>query len=357
MLRSDVEADTIFLTLAGSKAYGTDNELSDTDVRGVCIPSDKTYYTGFGLNRFEQMDKGFDDDRVIYDLRKFLSLAIDCNPSILELLFIGQDKWISSTPTWEHLVQHRDKFLSKLARARFGGYAFQQLKRIRNHRRFLLNPPAKHPERSDFGLGLDKVLKADDIGAFQWLLSRFLKDSVQELNLSEATKAELYSTVDCVGLVQSHLTKDVTDQDWGMIQRVTNASDEFMATIANEKAYTNALNDWNAYQSWKTGRNEKRKVLEEKYKLDTKHAMHLVRLLRMAIEILESGQVIVTRPDAEELKAIRNGAWQYDQVEVYAEECDAKLNALYQTTNLPNQPDRVFIDGLCQQLIEEYVWR
>jgi len=46
-------------------------------------------------------------------------------------------------------------------------------------------------------------------------------------------------------------------------------------------------------------------VLEAKFGFDTKHAMHLIRLLRMAREILETGVVHVKRPDAEELSAIR----------------------------------------------------
>mgnify|MGYP001607055563 CR=1 FL=1 len=42
-----------------------------------------------------------------------------------------------------------------------------------------------------------------------------------------------------------------------------------------------------------------------------KHAMHLVRLMRMCKEILITCEVVVKRPDREELLAIRNGAWSY----------------------------------------------
>jgi hypothetical protein len=50
-----------------------------------------------------------------------------------------------------------------------------------------------------------------------------------------------------------------------------------------------------------TGRTE----LVDKFGYDTKHAMHLVRLIRMAKEILIEGVVHVYRDDREELMDIR----------------------------------------------------
>lgn len=176
------------------------------------------------------------------------------------------------------------------------------------------------------------------------------------MNISDAAKDEIHDHVDSIGLVQSHLSRELKDEEWMVIQKATNASDEFIALMMKEKNYTNAMNDWTAYQDWKSGRNEKRRVLEEKYGYDTKHAMHLVRLLRMAMEIMETGKVNVCRPDAEDLKAIRNGLWKYDTLEAYAEDCDLKLNELYKITTLPKQPDRVFVDQLCQRVIKDYVW-
>ena len=58
MLNKDVEDCTIFLTIAGSKAYGTDIPESDTDIRGVAVPKDKSYYIGMGLKKFEQQEGG-----------------------------------------------------------------------------------------------------------------------------------------------------------------------------------------------------------------------------------------------------------------------------------------------------------
>ena len=52
MQREDVERCTVFSTIVGSVAYGTNNKDSDLDIRGIAIPDNKSYYYGF-LNRFE----------------------------------------------------------------------------------------------------------------------------------------------------------------------------------------------------------------------------------------------------------------------------------------------------------------
>lgn len=84
---------------------------------------------------------------------------------------------------------------------------------------------------------------------------------------------------------------------------------------------------------------------------DTKHAMHLVRLLRMGREILEDGVVNVKRPDAEELLAIRNGAWTYEQLEEFANKKDLSFQTLYDKSPLPKTPDYKKVEDLTINLI------
>jgi hypothetical protein len=74
----------------------------------------------------------------------------------------------------------------------------------------------------------------------------------------------------------------------------------------------------------------------------------------MGREILEKGEVLVRRPDAEELLEIRNGAWEYDQLIEWAEEQERIMAKLYKTsTAVPKQPNRARLDNLCLQLVEE----
>lgn len=357
MLNKEVEDCTIFLCVAGSKAYGTDTPESDTDIRGVCIPKDKAYYVGTGMKKFEQQDKGWSDDRVIYDLRKALSLMADGNPNMIDVLFADERSILKMDSCWLKVREIREKFLSKKLRYTYGGYAFAQLKRIQRHRAYLMNPPKKKPERQDYGLTTEKIVSSEDIGAFQWLLSSFLRNSVQLMNFSDTTKLELEESLNSIGLVQSAMTDDVSEETWQKMQKVTGVSDALIASVMKEKAYANAMAEWTAYQNWEKTRNDKRRVLEQKFGYDTKHAMHLVRLMRMGMEILETQKVNVYREDCEELKSIRNGAWSYEKVIEYAEFCEKRLEDLAKTTKLPNSPNRVLIDNLCQKIVEEYVFK
>jgi len=125
--------------------------------------------------------------------------------------------------------------------------------------------------------------------------------------------------------------------------------------MKREQAYMHAKRHYDSYKQWKHGRNKKRAELEEKFGYDTKHASHLVRLMRMGKEILSEGKVIVYRPDREELKAIRNGAWDYDQIEEYAHTMEQEIISLMDSSPLSKEPNRKFLNQLCVDIIEEYI--
>ena len=86
------------------------------------------------------------------------------------------------------------------------------------------------------------------------------------------------------------------------------------------------------------GRGPGRQTMIEKHGYDTKNAMHLVRVLRSGLEILQTGHLQVRRPDAEELLTIRNGAWSQQEVVTYARHMLAKMEQARKTTDLPEVP-------------------
>jgi len=295
---------TILVTVHGSQAYGTSTPASDIDVKGLAIPP-KEYFYGFTKN-FEQAEGKDPYDMVIYDLRKFLKLASDCNPNIIEVLFTDPQDWVVETSLFRKLWEHRHLFLSKKARFTFAGYANQQLKRIKGHKRWLLEPPTHRPTREEFGLPTDRKMSASELGATQKLIE-------EKVPLSE----------------------------------------DVMRLFNLEQQFQSAKREWEQYQKWKQTRNEKRAKLEAEFGYDTKHAMHLVRLMRMCREILAEGQVYVRRPDAQELLGIRAGAWSYDQLIEWADKQDAEMESLYKDSKLPNKPRLAEIDALCLELVEE----
>ena len=81
-------------------------------------------------------------------------------------------------------------------------------------------------------------------------------------------------------------------------------------------------------------------------------------------EIVSEGKVIVKRPDAKELLAIKNGAWTYDKVMEYKEYMEKKMDEEYirqnkllaegKPTPLPHSINKEKINALYHTSYKEY---
>jgi len=305
----DIEKHTIFLGVYGSHAYGTSTPESDVDLRGILIQPKRLLMSPFEeeFEQHEEKPEKDDADVVIYELKKFVGLAVRANPSIFDLLYLPEDCIRTLTPFAEMLLDIRDAFLSIRAQETYIGYAVSQLQRIKRHRGWLLDPPKKKPERSDFGL-TDKQVDFDALKKAQ--------QKVRDLG--------------------------------GDPMKV------FGPEMDAERRYQTALKHWQSYQQWARSRNPARKELEARWGYDTKHAMHLIRLLRMGWELVTTGQVNVRRPDAEELLAIRTqGIWAYERLEEYLEEMTAKVDS-FTGSPLPAVPDIKRIEERTIEIMERF---
>jgi len=344
---------TLYLTRHGSHAYGTSLPTSDVDIRGICI-APKTYYLGFS-QVFEQADQK-EPDFCIFEIRKFLRLASDANPNVLELLHTDPEDHLLTSQLGQKLIDHRHLFLSRKAKHTFSGYAVSQLKRINTHYRWLKNPPTGAPSRGEFGLPERTVIPGDQLAAANSAIKKRLDEwNWHELEniepaMRQAIQDEFYRRLTEI----TQWSWEQTDEKvWQAAANSLGLSTNFIELLDKERQYTARLREWQQYNEWKKNRNQDRAKLEEKFGYDTKHGMHLVRLLRMCREILTEGKVLVRRPDAEELLRIRAGAWDYFELVAWAEQQDKELEELMKTSSLPKQPDRARIDDLCIELVEE----
>ena len=89
-----------------------------------------------------------------------------------------------------------------------------------------------------------------------------------------------------------------------------------------------------------------------------KHAMHCIRLCRMCLEILETGKVLVKRPDAEELIAIRTGSkdYSYDQFVDEVSSLETKIKLAYDKSMLPKEVNSKKINDFSINLTEEFFY-
>jgi predicted nucleotidyltransferase len=84
---------------------------------------------------------------------------------------------------------------------------------------------------------------------------------------------------------------------------------------------------------------DRRKQLVQKHGYDTKNAAHLVRLLHMGREYLQTGELYVRRTwDRDMLMEIKRGGWSLERVQQYADSCFSSLEGAYQHSVLPEEP-------------------
>ncbi len=104
-------------------------------------------------------------------------------------------------------------------------------------------------------------------------------------------------------------------------------------------------------QALNPGRNPARAALERAHGYDTKHAMHLVRLLRMGAELLRERTLHVRRADAAELLAIRAGALSFEELEALVADLQREMHAAASASRLPDHVDTAFVDALAYRLM------
>jgi len=142
------ERGTILRVQVGSGVHGTSIAgQDDRDEMGVCLEPPE-FVTGLarvpnGINgvgpsvRFEQYERhtawdrpggvtnrsgAGDLDVIIYSARKWARLALDGNPTVLLVLFVPDEEVVFRNEAGAELVANADRFVSRLAAARFLGY-------------------------------------------------------------------------------------------------------------------------------------------------------------------------------------------------------------------------------------------
>lgn len=371
-----VEDHTIFLTLAGSHAHGTAREGSDVDLRGVCVaplPARLSLFSTFEqyegplpeglapsvmprLRAHATAARGLDikTECVIFDIAKFVGLCADANPNALEVLFADERDWVFETPAWRQLHRERHRFLTRKVQQTFLGYAMAQLKKIRSHRSWLLNPPARKPSREDFGLPASggTVSRDDQNRIEQSIADRIRAYGIDNVDMPRATRIAVQERMDA--FFRDALSATDADLDDGMravASLALSLPGDVIAALNAEKRYRAAMKHWDSYQAWKSQRNRARAALEYEHGYDTKHAMHLIRLMRMGIEVLERGEMFVRRPDAAELNGIRDGATSFDELLATAAGLKEAMERAAFTARLPDDVDRELVDRLALGLM------
>ena len=119
----------------GSHLYGTNNEDSDLDYKGVFLPTKEEVllakvpkshsFTTKGKSGEGIKNMPDDIDTEIYSLHYFLKLALEGQTVALDMLHAPDNMIESNSYIWNHIISSREKFYTKNLKA-FVGYARRQ---------------------------------------------------------------------------------------------------------------------------------------------------------------------------------------------------------------------------------------
>jgi predicted nucleotidyltransferase len=127
----DLRKFVILRVAVGSQAFGLATETSDEDRRGVFLPCAELTWSLFKPP--EQVEYSTDGiEEVDWELEKFLRLALQADPNILETLWSPQVLHV--TDLGQELRDLRDAFLSRHLYKTYSGYVLSQFRLMRkNH--------------------------------------------------------------------------------------------------------------------------------------------------------------------------------------------------------------------------------
>lgn len=121
----------ILSAIVGSHAYGLADKDSDEDILGIYVAPTIDI---LALKKPTESVVDTDPDYAYHEVEKFIRLAMRCNPTILELLFL--DKYLVKTREGEMIKEIRQAFLSKITYKSYGGYAISQARKLQKTGRY-----------------------------------------------------------------------------------------------------------------------------------------------------------------------------------------------------------------------------
>ncbi len=309
----------ILKNISGSQLYGTNTPNSDQDYNGIFIPAEQYI---FGLLRLTEesedgtvikKDKNNKNtkesvDIKLFEIRKFINLAIKCNPNILEMLFLNDESIIESSQEYETIRKNYDKFLSKeLIYKKFGEYAKTQ--------RYKMMIKLEHYKLyKEFESEYNALVKQDEN----------YKDELISLLIERKLINNLKIKKDSIEFADTHFIKSHT------LYKCYKQVRERLSKVTN------------------------REELILKYGYDTKFASHYIRLLLEGIELLETGRLEFPLKYADEIKKIKSGEYMLNEILKEGENIERKLNTSYENSKISNRADFDFLNNMMIKILKNY---
>jgi len=243
---------------AGSISYGTNIATSDVDFRGLfCADPINIRTPFFTVRECTDVDE---EDTKLYELTHFMKLCLDCNPNIIETLWVDRSDLVRSSVGYELLRANRHALLSSKLAFTFSGYAISQLNRIKGHNKWINNPqPVAAPVEADYIT----------------MVQSFLPEKIMPRDFNIRARSRDHMLVPYGGHLHGVYPakgKELVNKDGWLC--INDHSDHSVMGVPsfiikfNHEVYKVAKETHKSYWSWKNNRNAARGDLEEKFGYD-----------------------------------------------------------------------------------------
>ena len=377
----------------GSHLYGLNVNGSDLDTGGVFMCKRGEL---FGCYGYKPQVSDTRHDNTWYEIGELVRLLLKSNPTVMESLFVPDDKIIGDIhPLMRLLIENRERFLTKECFNPFFGYARSQIEKARGLNKKIVNPVNEKLSAFDFaytfeGQGSKKIK--------DWLSERGLdKDYcglVRIPNMHD-TYGVYYdwgrwfndNGIYCIYAIRQNRVWDLLRRiygsdfsgnpevwfDWhstpigyrGMCleesselrcSSVKKGEKPICHIVYNESGFTDHCRKYKEYKEWEKERNPVRYESNLNKNYDSKNISHCFRLMHMAIEIANGeGFNLVRTYDRQFLLDIRAHKYEYDEVMAMLEEEKERMNDAMAKSTIPDRIDKEFVNSLMIEIRERQI--
>jgi hypothetical protein len=331
---------------SGSHAYGLATATSDEDFRGVFFASKADFYAGTAPEQIADAT----NDRVYYELGRFVELLTKANPTALELLATPPESVLHRHPVMDHL--RIEDFLTKACQATFAGYATTQIRKARGLNKKVHNPmPEERKSVEDFCY---VIAEGKSLPLSTWLQRASLASCDLALVNIDHTRG-IYAVYHDPTQTWARGVSSGLDANDVHLSSVPKGQPCLAYLSFNHDGYSVYCRNHREYWEWVAARNDARylSTLNHGQGYDAKNMMHTIRLLDTAIEVFRDVVLNVRRPDRDFLLRVKAGNFSLEAVLEMAEARLAALDKYAAASSLPEQLDQERVKAVLVGMREE----
>lgn len=324
----------LFKTYSGSKLYGTNNENSDTDFKGVFLPELKDLILGkapkhyvLSTGKANEKNNNTDVDETYYSLQYFLELASKGDTNAIDMLFAYTNKEavIIKDPIWDELIKNTDQIITKNIKAYIGFCKGQAIK-------YSIKGEKLNNFNTFFNICKEHYNDKNETGTPKTLVSVLL-NVIGDFNIPK------------VGEERIKLNNIFGDHCY----LITADNKESFISISDVK--------FQLYDTVKTAYHKCKKVIESYGKraetaanadgADMKALSHCIRVLFEVEELLTTGKITFPLKEAEFIKSIKfnTTALTFKEIMEWIEKKIKYIDTLIPTCNLPEHSNINWINS------------